>query len=170
MSCFSGSYAKKRGWKPLSAALHCVLLSTVIFCGLVCGCRRSVRPVEPELAQVVTNRMQDAAYVRALHENSTRQMAGARARNHLAARQKACAERVKASLAEGADDEALKAALQKDAEWAALEAEAKQAADALLKAQEDAKRLIRARMEEEAQAIKDVRSGKASAAAPVRTE
>ena len=151
-------------------AWRVVLLSTVVLCVLACGCRRRVQPVVPEVAQVVTNRMQDAAYVRALRENSTRQMSGARARELVAARQKVCAERVKASLAEGADDEVLKAALQKDAEWVALEAEAKQAADALLKAQEDAKRLIRARMEEEAQAVKDVRSGKARAAAPVRTE
>jgi hypothetical protein len=147
-------------------ALRCGFLLSIVIVGICAvnfGCKRRCHLVEPELPQVITNRMHDAAYVRSLQENSTRQMAAAHKRESVSARQKACVERVKATLAEGAGEEELKAALQKDAEWVELEAEASKAADALQKAQEDAKNLIRARMEAEAQAIKDVQGGKARA-------
>lgn len=148
------------------------LLSTVIviLCAVICGCKRRGQPSAPELPQVITNRMHDAAYVRSLQENSTRQMAAAHMRESVAARQQACAERVRAALAEGAGEEDLKAALQKDAEWGELEAEARKAAEAMQKAREDAKALIRARMDAEAQAVKDVQGGKAAAAVPGRPE
>lgn len=172
MVCFFGVLAMRGRLRRRSMLFRCFLLSTVIvsICAVNSGCKRRGQPVEPELPQVITNRMHDAAYVRSLQENSTRQMAAAHKRESVAERQKACAERVKTALAEGAGEEDLQAALQKDAEWMELEAEAREAADAMQKAREDAKTLIRARMDAEARAVKDVQGGKAAAARPDRPQ
>ena len=170
MSCFSNDGVLTRRQNKRLAAWRCWLLSTVILCFFVCGCKRRGRSAEPELEQAVTNRMQDAAYVQSLHENRDRQMANAYAREKVASRQKACVERVKASLPENADEASLKAALQKDSEWVELEARAQKVVVTEQQAQEDAKMLIRGRLEEEAQAIKDVQSGKARVAVPGRSE
>lgn len=170
MGGFSRDGVLKTRQKMRAEALGGWLLSTVIICLFVAGCKRRGQPTEPELAQVVTNRMQDAAYVQALHANRDLQMANAYAREQVTARQRACVERIRATLPENADDETLQAALQKDPEWAELEAESQKVAAAALQAQEDAKFLIRARLQEEEQAIKDVQSGKAKVAEPGRAE
>ncbi|MDD4101814.1 MAG: hypothetical protein PHU80_04190 [Kiritimatiellae bacterium] len=155
----------------LSGASCGWLVSTVVFCCfLFFGCKRRNETAEPELPLVQTNRAADAVYIEGLKDGAFRQMAQARERVRIAASQQECMERVRAALPEDAGDEALRAALGKDEEWLRLEAEAKTAAEALARIQSEAKAMMRARMDAEAQAVQDVRGGKARAIEPERRQ
>ena len=72
-------------------------------------------------------------------------------------------EQVRATLPPDVDEEALMAALAKNAEWQALAAKAQEQRDLDKKILEEANTVIRARALEEAQAIKDVEAGKVRA-------
>jgi len=158
--------SKIRKHGGVKALLFLTMLSTVISCLFSAGCRKStpvtVAPQTP-LEAVVTNRANDPAYVTALKENRTSQNVLARENHAVKAQLAVCAERVKAALPPGADEAALKAALEKDPEWQALKGrEAKVMAEdkqKLIAARE----LIRARMEREARDAKAVAEGKAKA-------
>jgi len=154
----------------LNAMIGVVIVSTVIV-GLMCaGCKkRSVSPAPsaaPELEPVVTNRMSDVSYIKALDQVRKAQLAKATERSAIVDKMKSHLERVRASLPAGADDAAVKAALAKDGEWRKLEAQNAQVIGEIEQTLADARKTVRERMLAESRAIKAVAEGKARAVDP----
>jgi hypothetical protein len=148
----------------VKALIFLTMLSTVISCLLSAGCKKSAPvTVAPPLENVVTNRANDPAYLSALKKNRTSQNVLARENHAVAGQLAACAERVKAALPPGADQAALKAALEKDPEWQALKGRETKVLAEDTQTLGAARELIRARMEREARDAKAVAEGKAQA-------
>lgn len=149
------------------------VVSTVFMTLFAAGCKKkvvenSIGPAPKKLESVYTNRMNDAAYVEALHSNRVTQSVQAKERHALAALIKACEERVKAALPPGADEAAFKAALARDPEWQKLDARKAQVDGSIQATLSDARETIRRRMETEARAVKAVAEGRAEAVDPAK--
>ena len=141
---------------------------SIAFIGLFsAGCKkRSPAEVKAPLAEVITNRMNDAAYLDTLKNSRDVQMAKAAERNVIVAQMRAYSERVKATLPKDADEAALKAALAKDEGWRTLEARNAQAIEAGEQILGEARQKVRQRMLEESRAVQAVAEGKAKAVDP----
>lgn len=114
------SFGRKRlgciqtGEKTVVTAAIVSMLFVSLFC---VGCKKKAPPKAPELESVITNRMNDASYLKALDQNRQTQLAQAAARHVVVTQMQACIKRVKATLKADADEAALKAALAVDREW-----------------------------------------------------
>ncbi|MFA7174725.1 MAG: hypothetical protein WC340_15185 [Kiritimatiellia bacterium] len=117
VSACCGSFSHKR---VRCLLMFCVaLVLSMVLSG--CGCGRKKKPTEVELTPhgipVAVSRMNDKSYLEALNQHREGQKVIAKDRAALAAKLKACAERVKAGLASDVSEEDFKAALEKDEEW-----------------------------------------------------
>lgn len=140
------------------------MVSTALLCLFPAGCKKKTPvAVKAPLESVVTNRMNDAAYLGSLRNNREEQKAKAAERNALGAQMQACVARVKATLPQDADEAALKAALAKDEAWLKLEAQNARVSGEIDRILGAAKESVRQRMLEESRAVKAVAEGKAKA-------
>jgi len=149
------------------------IVSMLFVCVLAvaAGCKRRAgqgeeKGAEPALETVITNRMQDPAYVKALVENRREQTQAAAARAVVVEKMEAMIAEVRASLPPGADDEAVKKELAKRPEWKTLEAENERAMAEIKKAMQAAREKVRQRVEAEACDVKAVAEGRAVPATP----
>ncbi len=145
----------------------CAMVSMAFVCLLAAGCKK--RPpveVHAPLASVLTNRMNDAAYLGALKQNRQEQTVKAAERNVIVTQMQAIIARVKGTLPQDADDEALKAALAKDEAWRKLEAQNAQAIGSIEQVLGEARQKVRQRMLEESRDVKAVAEGKAQSVDP----
>lgn len=144
-----------------------VIVSMVFLGGVGNGCKKRQSPplptAAPELARVVTNRMNDVAYKASLNQNRLKQGKQASELFELRQQMRACRERVKAGLPADASAVALKDALSKDSEWRAFEIREKSLVDADTQTRTAARDMIRARIEEEGKAVEAVAQGRAQA-------
>lgn len=158
-----------RMWNAQSSrtAVVCMAIVSIVFAALfTAGCKKkvvenSVGPAPKKLESVITNRMNDAAYLGSLHSNRVAQSVQANERQRLAVQIQACEERVKAALPAGSDEAAIKAAWARDPEWQKLSAQRAEVDGRIQATLNDARETIRRRMESEAQAVKAVAEGKA---------
>ncbi len=140
---------------------------------VMAGCKRRAgqgegqgQSTEPVLETVITNRMQDPVYVKALVESRREQTQAAAARSVVVEKMEAMIAEARASLPPGADDEAVKKELAKRPEWKTLEAENERAMAEIKKAMQAAREKVRRRMEAEARDVKAVAEGRAVPATP----
>lgn len=167
MSVFLGMSLKKNVAKGMRLAGSVVFLSIVFVCLAGIGCKRKAAPVvEPELPHVFTNRMADVTYVEALKENMGVQRQWAGERSEVVEKMTAMIERTRAALPEGASDEAVKAELDKSAEWRELEAQNARLIGEIEKTLAQARETVRQRMLAEANDLKAVAEGRAIPAQP----
>lgn len=127
----------------------------------VSGCKKRQEAVK--LEEVYTNRANDKGYIASLMTNRQQQVQEGRLLVAVSLKMTQCVTRVRATLPEGAPDEALRKALAADSEWTTLDEQAKQlkvAAEATL---QQAKDMMVRRMREEARAQQAVADGKARA-------
>lgn len=124
-----------------------------------CGKRQESRAVE----QVYTNRANDKAYIASLMTNRQQQVKEGHLRVEISRKMTQCVARVRATLPAEATEESLQKALADDAEWKALDAQAKEAEAAAAATLKQAEDLIRKRKQEELQANQAVAQGKAKA-------
>lgn len=149
-------------WLALSILFVAVLGDT--------GCKRKASepsvPEEPGLPVVYTNRMDDASYVGALMTNRAAQKQFAGERGRVLEKMAPFIEKARAALPADAPDNEVRAYLDnlKDPEWDALVAENKRLVGALDQTLEDARAVVRRRIQAERQALQDVEEGKAVAA------
>ena len=115
---------------------------------------------------VVTNRMQDPVYVKALDASRRAQNQAASARAPVVAKMEAMIAEVRASLPPGADNQAVKDELAKRPEWKALEVENARALAEIEKPRLEMLEKARRRMLAEARDVKAVAEGRAVPAAP----
>lgn len=140
------------------------MVSMAFVCLFSAGCKkRAPAEVQKPLASVITNRLNDAAYLDTLKQSRQDQMVKAAALRAVVAEMEACRERVKGLLPAGADDAALELALTKDETWQKLKAQCEQAQKEDLQTMEAAREKVRQRLADEAQAVKAVAEGKAKA-------
>ena len=149
-------------------AVTCLVIVSMVFMGVVCGgCKKRqsspVPSVTPELERVVTNRMNDVAYREALKKNRIQQGKQASELFEVRKQMRVCRERIQATLPTNTDAVALKEALNKDAEWRALETREKTLVEADKQTRAAARDLIRLRIEEEGRAVEAVAQGRARA-------
>ena len=113
-------------------AMVCMAIVSMAFIGVLApGCKKRAMPAEapsaaaaaPRLESVVTNRMLDAAYRKALDRNRQEQGKAALARHQIVEKMEALVAQARAALPAGADNAAVKAELAKNPEWQALEAQ-----------------------------------------------
>jgi hypothetical protein len=133
------------------------------------GCKRRQAPEgetpSPALEVVITNRMQDPVYRKALDDNRREQTRQAAERHVVVSQMEKLIAEARAALPPGADDEAVKAELEKRPEWKALEEEnARRVAD-IEKTLAAARETVRRRIEAEARDVKAVAEGRAVPAA-----
>jgi hypothetical protein len=141
-----------------------VAVSIVFVCLVVAGCKKgSPKGPAVPLESVVTNRMNDAAYLDRLKKNRAEQTQVAAARAKVTAGIDACKARVKEALPADADEAAFQAALEKDQAWQALVKQVEELNEQDRQTVLSAREAIRTRMEEESRAIKAVAEGKAKA-------
>ena len=141
---------------------------------VMAGCKRRAgqgegqgeQSTEPVLETVITNRMQDPVYVKALVESRREQTQAAAARSVVVEKMEAMIAEARASLPPGADDEAVKKELAKRPEWKTLEAENERAMAEIKKAMQAAREKVRQRVEAEACDVKAVAEGRAVPATP----
>ena len=149
-------------------------VSMLFVCMLVAaaGCkRRSGQEGQGQSAArspevVVTNRMQDPVYVKALDASRRAQNQAASARAPVVAKMEAMIAEVRASLPAGADNQAVKNELAKRPEWKALEVENARALAEIEKPRLEMLEKARRRMLAEARDVKAVAEGRAVPAAP----
>lgn len=146
-------------------------VSMLFVCMIVAaaGCKRRGAPDQnaargPEV--VVTNRMQDPAYVEALNASRRGQAEAAAKRAPVVAKMEAMIAEVRASLPPGADNQAVKDELAKRPEWKALEVENARALAEIEKPRLEMLEKARRRMLAEAHDVKAVAEGRAVPAAP----
>ena len=152
--------------RTVSILFVCMILAAA-------GCkRRAAQGRDPDQSAehrpevVVTNRMQDAAYVEELDASRRAQTQAASARAPVVAKMEAMVAEVRASLPAGAGDQAVKDELAKRPEWKALEVENARALAEIEKSVQGAREKIRRRMEAEARDVKAVAEGRAVPAEP----
>ncbi len=148
-------------------------VSMVFFSLLLAGCKkRTVPDVSPSVSKgagvesVVTNRMQDAAYRKALDLNRLEQGKKASERNKIVGKMEQMIAKARASLPTGADDVAVKAELAKNPEWVELETKNAHVTAEIDKTLAEARETVRQRMLAEARDVKAVSEGKAKAIDP----
>lgn len=157
---------KRRGCHAHRAPIttYGFMVSMALVCLFSAGCKkRTPATGKAPLASVITNRMNDAAYVGTLKQNREEQAEKALERNAITALMQACGERVKATLPKDADEAALKAALAKDEAWLKLDAQYVATTNEIERVLNDARQNIRQRMVEESRAVKSVAEGRAKA-------
>lgn len=172
--CMNGFLSSKQGKclkKEIVTAVYGTAVSMVFVCLLAAGCGKRTEGEATEttgsgLERVVTNRMQDATYRKALDQNRQEQSQKAFERNEIVKKMEACISRARATLPAGADDKAVKAVLEKDPEWKVLEAKNAQAIGEIEKTLAKARETIRQRMQAEARDVKAVAEGRAVAVDP----
>ena len=152
-------------WRRVRNVFVFVALLMVV---MTSGCRRRAQLVEPVAAkpEVITNRMADATYVRALKENQVWQRQKAQERNKIVAQMQVLLEKAKATLPADANNEALKAELAKDPAWRALEAENQRLVDELQQVLTRARETIHQRLLTEQRDVQAVAEGRAVAVDP----
>ena len=130
----------------------------LVCCGLLfaCGCKKKEK--------VYTDRANDEAYIELLQEQVKLQKGVAVLQMETALKMTQCVQRVQAELPKDADEGALNAALAADAEWLALEAQAKEQDEESQRLLSEGRKIIQLRMQDEQQARLDVKAGKAVAA------
>ena len=131
------------------------------FCVFLAGCGK--RQESQALEQVYVNRANDKAYIASLMTNRQQQVKEGHLRVALSLKMTQCVTRVRATLPAEATAESLKKALSDDAEWKALDDQAKKADAAAAATLQQAQDLIRKRMQEEQRANQAVATGKAKA-------
>lgn len=143
-----------------------VSMAFISFLGSV-GCKKRqpapILPAAPEMPRVITNRVNDAAYMDVLKKSRSDQAKVTSELFDVRAKMKACRERVKAALPEKGDTAALSEALHKDADWLALESREKALLEANKAALQAARELIRERLEKEQKDVEAVAQGRAQA-------
>lgn len=148
----------------INAMAYGLWVSIAFVCLFSAGCKkRSPVQVKAPLESVITNRMNDVAYLSALQKSREAQTVEATKRSVIVTQMQACVERVKATLPKDADEAALKAALAKDEAWRKLEPQNAQAIKAIEQTLGEAREKVRQRMLEEARAVKAVAEGRAQA-------
>ena len=146
-------------------------VSMLFVCMIVvaAGCKRRAAQGEPDPARnlevVVTNRMEDPAYLEDLKASQRAQTEAAAKRAPVLAKMEEMVAEVRASLPPGADNETVKAELAKRPDWKALEAEEARARDEVAKTLREATEKVRLRMMAEARDVKAVAEGRAVPAA-----
>ena len=156
------------------ATMVCMTTVSMVFMVfLLVGCKKRTVPAEtpsvsaaPRLESVVTNRMKDATYRKALDQNRQEQGKAAFARNQIVEKMEALVAQARAALPAGADSEAVKAELAKNPEWQALEAQNARAVAEIDKTLAEARETVRKRLVDEARDVKAVAEGRAVAADP----
>jgi hypothetical protein len=133
------------------------------------GCKRRQPPAgkasvpaagaAPEV--VVTNRMDDGAYLKALVENRREQGQKAAARQEVVSQMEKMVEEARAALPAGADNEAVKAELAKRPEWKALEGENARRLEEIRQTLVAARETVRLRMAAEGRDVNAVAEGRA---------
>lgn len=152
--------------KASKTAFMMKALSMLFLCGAVAffsGCKRRKAPVaeEPALEVVYTNRMDDPVYRKDLGENRLRQARLAGERSEVVSVMEKMVAEARAALPEGADDETVKAELEKRPEWKALEGENERMIGEIQKTLEDARETVRKRLVAEKEDLKAVAEGRA---------
>ena len=149
------------GMKIPAASL---LLSILFFAG-GCGCGKN-EPPKPEenLPTVVTNRMADPAYLQELEGIRRKQSELAAERGQVVMRMEQKVAAVKEKLPKGATDAAIRAELEKDPEWKALEKENENRIQKIQANLEEARTAVRARLAKEREAQRAVSEGRAKVA------
>ncbi len=148
------------GFGVLAAAV-----SIVFVCFWSVGCKRKPAVSGPAvpLESVITNRANDAAYLDTLKKNRADQTKIAAQRAEVSRKMDACRERVRSSLPAEAEEAAINAALEKDQEWTELVKQTGELAQRDQQVLSAAREAVRARLQEEARAVKAVAEGKAKA-------
>ena len=146
--------------------LCAVSVSMLFVCCMVVfsGCKRRKAPetvAAPALEAVHTNRMDDPVYRQALSDNRVEQARIASERSVVVSRMEKLVVEARAGLPEGADDEAVKAELEKRPEWKVLEEENARKIAGIEKTLAAARETVRQRIETEARDVKAVAEGKA---------
>lgn len=159
-------------WKKFKSVVPLTAVSIVFISLLLAGCKkRSAPEVPPSVSarpaeSAITNRMQDAAYRKALDLNRREQGKKASERNKIVEKMEQMIAKARASLPAGADDAAVKAELAKNPEWVELEKQNAHATAEIDKTLAEAREKIRQRMLAEARDVKAVSEGKATASDP----
>ena len=156
------------------ATVVSMTIVSMVFMGfLLNGCKKRTVPAESlsasaasRLESVVTNRMKDATYRKALDQNRQEQGKAAFARNQIVEKMEALVAQARAALPAGADSEAVKAELAKNPEWQALEAQNARAVAEIDKTLAEARETVRKRLLAEARDAKAVVEGRAVAVDP----
>ncbi len=148
-------------------------VSMVFICVLLAGCKKRSAPgVVPSVSKnagvesVVTNRMQDPTYRKALDLNRLEQGRKAAERNKIVEKMEQMIAKARATLPAGADNEAVKAELAKNPEWVELEKQNAHMLAELDKTLAEARETVRQRMLAEARDVKAVSEGKATVKDP----
>jgi len=137
----------------------------VIVCLFAVGCKKKGQPATPAapVESVITNRVHDAAYLDSLKKGREFQTKLAAGRAEVSKRMAACRARVSAALPKDAVEAAVNAALEKDSEWQGLVKQFEELVQKDQKSLAEVRDSVRARLQEEARAIKAVADGKAKA-------
>ena len=149
------------------------ILSMAVACLFSAGCKKCVKPPEKApvvLENVLTNRMNNVAYVESLKQLHRKQVLKGAAFRSAAAATNAYSNRVMAALPAGADGAVLEAALAKDETWQKLKAQSDAAQKEDRQAVEEAREKVRQALMEEARAQQAVADGKAKAVDQVKTK
>ena len=172
----SGFLSIKRGMcveRKFGTVVRLTAVSMVFFCLLLAGCKKRTAPeVSPSVSKsdgvesVVTNRMQDAVYRKALDLNRLEQGKKASERNEIVEKMEQMIAKVRTTLPAGADNEAVKAELAKNPEWQKLEIQNASAVAEINKTLAQARETVRQRLLAEARDVKAVSEGKAKASDP----
>lgn len=143
------------------------LALSMVFIGLFSdGCKRREQPAvqAPAAVQsVYTNRNNNTVYVDSLKQNFKTQLSKAAVRREAAEQAAAYKEKIKATLAAGADEAALERALAADKAWLNLKAALEQAEKEEELTVDAAREKVRQAKLEEIRARKAVAAGQATA-------
>lgn len=173
MSGFLGAKLEKNVIEKFRIAVCVTGMSMVFVSLLVAGCKKRAVPESvaagapaPDLRSVVTNRMLDPAYRKALDQNRQEQGKKASERNRIVEKMTGLIAKTRTLLPAGADDATVKAELAKNPEWQALEAQNARMIGEIEKTLAEARETVRKRMETEVRDVKAVAEGQAVAADP----
>ena len=160
--------ANRFGWM-----VRVTILSMAFISLLMAGCKkRTAAEAAPSVSKgaglesVITNRMQDPTYRKALDLNRLEQGKKASKRNKIVEKMEPMIAKARASLPAGADEAAVKAELAKNPEWLELEKQNARVTAEIDKTLAEARETVRQRMLAEARDVKAVAEGSAKASDP----
>jgi hypothetical protein len=136
-----------------------VIFAIVVLAG--CSKRKEKETVKQD--EVYTNRANDKKYIASLMTNRQQQVQEGNARLAVSMKMTQCVTRVRAILPADVTTEALTKALAADSEWTSLAEQSKKLEAAANATMQQARNLIRQRMQEELSAQQAVAEGKAKA-------
>jgi hypothetical protein len=150
----------------IGMALQAAGVSMLFVCcaATLSGCKRRQAggaAAAPVLETVITNRMEDPVYRKALEDNQLEQTRQAAERSVVVDRMKVLIAEARAALPAGTDDETVRAELEKRPEWKMLEEENARMNAGLEKTLAAARETVRRRIEAETQDRKAVAEGRA---------